>query len=133
MMIFFFFKQKTAYEMRMSDWSSDVCSSDLSREQVPGRQPLCGERGCGESGPLPHEMCECRRVKPRNDKGVVAEVARHTNRSSTRPLQHGIAQHVAAGSKVFRRGAFAFVVADAIGRASGRERVGHYGSNSVVA
>src|SRR3546814_21155691 len=28
---FFFFKQKTAYEMRISDWSSDVCSSDLSR------------------------------------------------------------------------------------------------------
>src|SRR3546814_10881562 len=29
MMFFFFFKQKTAYEMRISDWSSDVCSSDL--------------------------------------------------------------------------------------------------------
>src|SRR3546814_14338254 len=29
MMYFFFFKQKTAYEMRISDWSSDVCSSDL--------------------------------------------------------------------------------------------------------
>src|SRR3546814_10736596 len=28
---FFFFKQKTAYEMRISDWSSDVCSSDLDR------------------------------------------------------------------------------------------------------
>src|SRR3546814_1580545 len=28
---FFFFKQKTAYEMRISDWSSDVCSSDLPR------------------------------------------------------------------------------------------------------
>src|SRR3546814_4422593 len=28
---FFFFKQKTAYEMRISDWSSDVCSSDLER------------------------------------------------------------------------------------------------------
>src|SRR3546814_8443170 len=28
-MCFFFFKQKTAYEMRISDWSSDVCSSDL--------------------------------------------------------------------------------------------------------
>src|SRR3546814_1182436 len=27
--LFFFFKQKTAYEMRTSDWSSDVCSSDL--------------------------------------------------------------------------------------------------------
>src|SRR3546814_7405179 len=31
---FFFFKQKTAYEMRISDWSSDVCSSDL---KAPGR------------------------------------------------------------------------------------------------
>src|SRR3546814_3066022 len=28
--IFFFFKQKTAYELRISDWSSDVCSSDLA-------------------------------------------------------------------------------------------------------
>src|SRR3546814_8093200 len=31
--IFFFFKQKTAYEMRISDWSSDVCSSDLVRQR----------------------------------------------------------------------------------------------------
>src|SRR3546814_4570371 len=30
MVLFFFFKQKTAYEMRISDWSSDVCSSDLA-------------------------------------------------------------------------------------------------------
>src|SRR3546814_422173 len=30
-LVFFFFKQKTAYEMRISDWSSDVCSSDLVR------------------------------------------------------------------------------------------------------
>src|SRR3546814_10072002 len=29
----FFFKQKTAYEMRISDWSSDVCSSDLAQER----------------------------------------------------------------------------------------------------
>src|SRR3546814_4121274 len=29
--VFFFFKQKTAYEMRISDWSSDVCSSDLGQ------------------------------------------------------------------------------------------------------
>src|SRR3546814_14087814 len=35
---FFFFKQKTAYEMRISDWSSDVCSSDLrSLDQGIGR------------------------------------------------------------------------------------------------
>src|SRR3546814_4596694 len=32
--VFFFFKQKTAYEMRISDWSSDVCSSDLALEQA---------------------------------------------------------------------------------------------------
>src|SRR3546814_1230583 len=31
---FFFFKQKTAYEMRISDWSSDVCSSDLRTQRV---------------------------------------------------------------------------------------------------
>src|SRR3546814_3587031 len=35
--IFFFFKQKTAYEMRISDWSSDVCSSDL---QLPFLSPV---------------------------------------------------------------------------------------------
>src|SRR3546814_19220204 len=34
---FFFFKQKTAYEMRISDWSSDVCSSDLEPDVAPAR------------------------------------------------------------------------------------------------
>src|SRR3546814_15419731 len=33
---FFFFKQKTAYEMRISDWSSDVCSSDLAGADLDG-------------------------------------------------------------------------------------------------
>src|SRR3546814_10595187 len=32
--LFFFFKQKTAYEMRISDWSSDVCSSDLALDSI---------------------------------------------------------------------------------------------------
>src|SRR3546814_5442655 len=32
--LFFFFKQKTAYEMRISDWSSDVCSSDLDGQRA---------------------------------------------------------------------------------------------------
>src|SRR3546814_5576201 len=44
--VFFFFKQKTAYEMRISDWSSDVCSSDLGAD----RRRLCGTRqGIGGS------------------------------------------------------------------------------------
>src|SRR3546814_10232102 len=34
----FFFKQKTAYEMRISDWSSDVCSSDLHKAGLPADQ-----------------------------------------------------------------------------------------------
>src|SRR3546814_8246809 len=41
--IVFFFKQKTAYEMRISDWSSDVCSSDLLAQRLyrdrDGRHP----------------------------------------------------------------------------------------------
>src|SRR3546814_5806134 len=42
--VFFFFKQKTAYEMRISDWSSDVCSSDLPRS---GRRKPAGPGGGG--------------------------------------------------------------------------------------
>src|SRR3546814_9009654 len=38
MRCFFFFKQKTAYEMRISDWSSDVCSSDLADQRAGKRE-----------------------------------------------------------------------------------------------
>src|SRR3546814_13437382 len=43
MFFFFFFKQKTAYEMRISDWSSDVCSSDLPfrGHMVPNSRTRC--------------------------------------------------------------------------------------------
>src|SRR3546814_2823907 len=37
--VIFFFKQKTAYEVRISDWSSDVCSSDLVSRLVPDANP----------------------------------------------------------------------------------------------
>src|SRR3546814_1933100 len=40
----FFFKQKTAYDMRISDWSSDVCSSDLDRLRHAERAQLLDER-----------------------------------------------------------------------------------------
>src|SRR3546814_14564844 len=51
--VFFFFKQKTAYEMRISDWSSDVCSSDLAvlaephagAEQTVDDDMIVGEHG----------------------------------------------------------------------------------------
>src|SRR3546814_3821435 len=49
-MLFFCFKQKTAYEMRISDWSSDVCSSDLERgvDLAEGRDGL-GDIGLGDA------------------------------------------------------------------------------------
>src|SRR3546814_439015 len=54
---FFFFKQKTAYEMRISDWSSDVCSSDLGnqgeqREDQRGAERDGRAADLGISGPL---------------------------------------------------------------------------------
>src|SRR3546814_9791833 len=45
---FFFFKQKTAYEMRISDWSSDVCSSDLDGQPPAG--PDVGGVLVGDAG-----------------------------------------------------------------------------------
>ena len=61
--IFFFFKQKTAYEIKECDWSSDVCSSDLAwtyaargafnrslADFVDGFGPSCGEALIEESG-----------------------------------------------------------------------------------
>src|SRR3546814_6292002 len=49
--LFFFFKQKTAYEMRISDWSSDVCSSDLRPEVVALRRGI----GAKDLGLLPDQ------------------------------------------------------------------------------
>src|SRR3546814_5692200 len=48
MVLIFFFKQKTAYEMRISDWSSDVCSSDLplgmhGLGNAPGQRTVVGD------------------------------------------------------------------------------------------
>src|SRR3546814_14191402 len=47
---FFFFKQKTAYEMRISDWSSDVCSSDLpSPARPPDARPAAVPVASGDA------------------------------------------------------------------------------------
>src|SRR3546814_2691193 len=48
----FFFKQKTAYDMRMSDWSSDVCSSDLadSRARAHHRRRIAGKPAACPAG-----------------------------------------------------------------------------------
>src|SRR3546814_4001827 len=48
-----FFKQKTAYEMRISDWSSDVCSSDLLATVATVNDMHFGEEVCGIMDGLP--------------------------------------------------------------------------------
>src|SRR3546814_9533927 len=50
----FFFKQKTAYEMRISDWSSDVCSSDLGGRLVPAGRAVALQTRLGV-GDLQHD------------------------------------------------------------------------------
>src|SRR3546814_9809141 len=58
--VFFFFKQKTAYEMRISDWSSDVCSSDLGNAYALlvftmlcwGGNAVAGRIAVGEISPM---------------------------------------------------------------------------------
>src|SRR3546814_1871966 len=66
--VFFFFKQKTAYEMRISDWSSDVCSSDLSRRRA------LRDRG--------HE-----RSSPDGDARTVVRARRHALPARSSPLR----------------------------------------------
>src|SRR3546814_19595930 len=114
-MCFFFFKQKTAYEMRISDWSSDVCSSDLVEhvDRMHAHQ---------------HRLGAADVALPQRDMlGVVqgVHIERHVERAA-----------VAAGEAALQAALDEMVVAPAIGdevgacrhleeigRASGGERV----------
>src|SRR3546814_2290156 len=62
--VVFFFKQKTAYEMRISDWSSDVCSSDLWRNDPRGERG--GDRADDEEQ---HDRRDDRRQRVRHRLG----------------------------------------------------------------
>src|SRR3546814_7670917 len=101
--VFFFFKQKTAYEMRISDWSSDVCSSDLFK---PGRLEEAELRLMKRHSSSGHELLSGL-GHPWLD--CAAEVALyHHERHDGGGYPRGLAG------------------ADTIGRASGRERVCQY-------
>src|SRR3546814_8603853 len=93
---FFLFEQKTAYELRISDWSSDVCSSDL-------RRPGSSSRGGGVDGvpEFAHDLL---------DVAVLDCVGRRQN-------------HMVAAAAVDRP---AHRIGHPIGSASGRERVCQY-------
>src|SRR3546814_3094127 len=79
--MFVFFKQKTAYEMRISDWSSDVCSSDLDpdrpvrparvRGDPPGAAPAAAsaeDRGLGAAGAAHPEGERCVSAPPAGEE-----------------------------------------------------------------
>src|SRR3546814_5293747 len=99
-MAFFFLKQKTAYEMRISDWSSDVCSSDLRferhfRHDLSLRPAEMREQD--RAAALRHDVADCRADRL------------HAREVGDAPVAHG---HVDVDAQ--------------IGRASGRERVCQY-------
>src|SRR3546814_17387105 len=72
--VFFLFKQKTAYEMRISDWSSDVCSSDLETDFLD--QPLHDRLEAARADILDLFVHLCREFRDACDR-IVSEVQRH--------------------------------------------------------
>src|SRR3546814_6461508 len=112
--LFFFFKQKTAYEMRISDWSADVCSSDLT---TAGSAPTGRWRRC------------CARTASRHSSTSPATISTSKPRCSTWPPAM-CCGGLAAGCLTLPR---SLTGSAEIGRASCRERGGQLGEMSVVA
>src|SRR3546814_16669110 len=104
-MSIFFFKQKTAYEMRISDWSSDVCSSDL-RTAVAAIVRI----GIGAAQILPRK---------RMIGGIGGGVA---EADEVEHVAHRVARQRLDGGEL-RALRVDVMVGTEIGRASGRERV----------
>src|SRR3546814_7604278 len=80
---FFCFKQKTAYEMRISDWSSDVCSSDLLQ-----RPKLCERGGSNHAEsrqPASYPVCSCQGAVRRSEERRVGKECVSTCRSRWSP------------------------------------------------
>src|SRR3546814_12190208 len=86
MCCFFFFKQKTAYEVRISDWSSDVCSSDLTGVRV-------GE----QAGLVEHQLAHRGEVLDRRGVAVLGQPLGGDRVAVLRALAEGEEGFVAAG------------------------------------
>src|SRR3546814_6258274 len=101
--LFFFFKQKTAYEMRISDWSSDVCSSDLvaAAKDQDADAFVRGAEGLRRLADL--EVDE-RRLERRGQRAHLDIVARHDARPQL--LRHRVGA-AAAGDGACRFGELA--------------------------
>src|SRR3546814_4744636 len=92
MLLFFFFKQKTAYEMRISDWSSDVCSSDL---QPARAAPDLLQRPSQRHAPA-HRPARGRRLEPREQRDPDAEGIEDLHRRHPGAVAGGAARQGAA-------------------------------------
>src|SRR3546814_10508350 len=115
------FKQKTAYELRISDWSSDVCSSDLAG----GRQHAGSGRYPGDRGDQ-HGARDAYR-RPLFSTGLAVPPQHRRNRSAavTRPTR-GRARIARTFPDPLRQALRPAGARDPIGRASSRERLGTY-------
>src|SRR3546814_10345638 len=96
--LFFFFKQKTAYEMRISDWSSDVCSSDLrccgsmpraTRARVKAPVPAPNSRHGPDDGSMPRVMAAARRELEGQMAPMVLGLARQARRKRSEERRVG--------------------------------------------
>src|SRR3546814_7026552 len=90
--LFFFFKQKTAYEMRISDWSSDVCSSDLL---PPLRVAGLLEAARGALAQLSDAEMLVTRLEAYPERDTAFAMARATSRQAVEDLIEGIDQGLA--------------------------------------
>src|SRR3546814_15860667 len=114
---FFCLKRKTAYEMRISDWSSDVCSSDLCALPGKGNRAVAAEDGGRQAYFLPMDDG---RFMPTPHAGGAWNVAEQHVAPAIGLLVHALVDDPAARPA-------------AIGRASCRERVCEYDYLSVCA
>src|SRR3546814_1784940 len=81
MLFFFFFKQKTAYELRISDWSSDVCSSDLGQARGEHRAAPDLKALLAALADAAHDdVFYRRRIDPRPRDDAIQHRARHVGR-----------------------------------------------------
>src|SRR3546814_17653777 len=118
----FFFKQKTAYEMRISDWSSDVCSSDLAERTVIGKHAQCVVAHHAQARPGLREALAQRRIR---FASTHSQCAHHPFKFMRE--MHPLTQRRDAAPR------FGPAHRDQIGRAAWREREYQYVSISVVA
>src|SRR3546814_12014456 len=89
----FFFRQKTAYEMRISDWSSDVCSSDLCKSTLPPtlrRWPL----GTSSTLQLARRLC---RLPPLHHLAGQGQTSGDRRRHSRQETRHFVGKRLVVG------------------------------------